>query len=604
MKFSQLVSARVVLLAAWGLSGGGAGASLVANPSFEDSYDAVWPHYGPISQWVGGNGTNRADGPFHNGGTPMADREQAAFMQGSQTLQQNISGLTAGQGYWIQFFYDARSCCGGVLDLATQWDGVTLDKISGVSFATGGAGYQFRNVPSTAAGESGALALVSSAAGDASALVDGVCLVPRGAGQIVVMNPSFEASGTPAYPGSVAAAAGWSGAGAGGAGINGGEGPFADNGVIPEQDHVAYVQGEFAIFQVLRGLVAGETYEVSFRYNARRGNAPLLQVSVDGGVLFEEKVVPVEGAGEYRRAAANFVASGTGAELRFAQVAAGDETVLLDDIQVSGVVEPIPNVQAGPGQVEVGPGLRSRAFFTVSGKRLASGPATVTLRISNEGVARLVDADASGLVALEFPAGAEDVTLSTEIEGVGRGTAVVVVEDNGGHDGVDGTVRIEGVRSLVRNASFETSALTPGVGYGAIAAWSGAVAQTGLNALGMPFFDNGLLPDRQQLAFLQGPQVLSQQVVGLVPGQRYWVQAYYNARNCCGGAVDFQVRFDGVELGAVLGVAPVGAGQPFSFFYASFVATASEGLLELAAAAVGDASLLVDAVSMVAYEEG
>lgn len=595
----------LILLAVSVLGGGIAGAGLVANPSFEDSYVEAWPHYGAIGSWAGGNGTNRAGGPFHNAGTPMADREQAAFLQGSQVLQQTISGLTAGQDYWIQFFYDARSCCGGVLDLATQWDGVTLDKISGVAFATGGEGYQFRNVPFRAAAESGTLGLVSIAAGDASALLDGVCLVPRGAGQVVVMNPSFEASGTPPYPGGVSAAAGWRGAGIGGAGINGGDGPFADNGSIPEQDHVAYLQSEFAISQVLRGLVAGETYAVSFRYNARRGNAPVLQVSLDGSPLFEEAVTAVEGGEAYRRATVNFTAAAASAELRFAQTAGGDQTVLLDDVQVSGVVvEPIPPLRAGPGQIEVGPGIRSRASFTVSGQRLASGPATVTLRMGNEGVARLVDADGSGLVTLEFPAGAEEVTLSTEIEGVGRGTTLVVVEDNGGHDGVDGTVRIEGVTSWVRNASFETSALTPGAGYGPIEAWSGAVASTGLNALGMPFFDNGILPDRQQLAFLQGPQALSQRVVGLVPGQRYGVQAYYNARNCCGGVVDFQVRFDGVALGSVPGVAPVGEGQGFAFFHAFFVASASEGLLELVSAAVGDASLLVDAVSIAPYEEG
>ncbi len=593
------------ILAASALFGGLAGAGLVANPSFEDTYSEVEPHYGAIGSWSGGSGTNRAAGPFHNGGTPMTDREQAAFLQGSQALQQTISGLTAGQDYWIQFFYDARACCGGVLDLATQWDGVALDTLSGVSFAVGGEGYKFRNVAFRAGAESGQLGLVTTAAGDATALVDGVCIVPRGAGQIVVMNPSFEASGTPPYPGMVSAAAGWRGAGVGGAGVNGGEGPFADNGAIPEQDHVAYLQGEFAIFQVVRGLVAGETYAVSFRYNARGGNAPVLQVGVDGGVIFEEAVAPVGGAGDYRRATANFTAASASAELRFAQIAAGDQTVLLDDVEVLGVVvEPIPPLRVGPGQVEVGPGIRSGATFTVSGKRLASGPARVVVRVGDERVARLVGADGSGLVELDFPASAEDVTLSVELEGVGRGTTVVVVEDNGGTDGVDGTVRIEGVTSLVRNASFETSALNVGAGYGPIAAWSGAVASTGLNALGMPFFDNGILPDRQQVAFLQGPQALSQRVVGLVPGQRYWVQAYYNARNCCGGTIDFQVRFDGAALGAVPGVAPVGAGQRFAFFSADLVAAGTEGLLELATAAAGDASVLVDAVSIVAYEEG
>ena len=79
-------------------------AGLVANPSFEENYNETWPHYGPINGWTGGSGTNRADGPFHNGGTPVTDGQQMAFIQGSTTMSQGISGLIPGQSYWIQYF--------------------------------------------------------------------------------------------------------------------------------------------------------------------------------------------------------------------------------------------------------------------------------------------------------------------------------------------------------------------------------------------------------------------------------------------------------------------------------------------------------------------
>jgi hypothetical protein len=578
-------------------------AGLVANPSFEENYNATWPHYGPINGWTGGSGTNRADGPFHNGGTPVTDGQQMAFIQGSLTMSQGISGLIPGQSYWIQYFYDSRN--GSLIDLTTKWDDVPLDTVSAVLPGTGGASYRFRNVVFTPTAAEGTLAFTTLSTGDSTGLFDGVCLVPRNPGQIVVMNPSFEASGTPPAPGTLTAAAGWTGAGTGSAGVNDAVGPFADNGLIPEQDHAAFLQSDLTISQTLRGLAVGETYAVAFRYNARTGNTPRLNVSVDGTSIFDQDVAPVGGVLAYRTGSANFTAAATTAVLSLAQTAAGDQTVLLDDIQVTGVVvEPIPNLKVGPSTVEVGPGTRGRASFTVSGKRLESGPSTVTVRIINEGVARFVDADLNGVVTLTFPQGAADTTLTTEIEGVSRGTTTMVIEDNGGHDGVDGTIVIEGVTSFVRNASFESTGPNPGIGAGVIMAWDNNLASSGINNNTMPFFDNGLVPDRGQVAYLQGSQVLSQPVKGLVSGQRYWLQAYYNARGCCGGTMDFQVRFNGTELAAIAGVVPSGAGQPFSFLNAAFTATAAEALLEFSAAAVGDASLLLDAICIVPVSDG
>src|SRR5262245_2144801 len=93
-------------------------AGFIANPSFELNYPDTWPHYGAIDSWVGGSGVNLADGPFHNGGTPIPDGKQVAFKQGSGDLAQDITGLTAGKRYWVQFYYDARACCGGSIDLS------------------------------------------------------------------------------------------------------------------------------------------------------------------------------------------------------------------------------------------------------------------------------------------------------------------------------------------------------------------------------------------------------------------------------------------------------------------------------------------------------
>ena len=574
-------------------------AGFVSNPSFEDSYNPAFPHYGASAGWAGGSGSNNASGPFHNAGTPIADRSQAAFIQGSGSLSQTISGLTPGQTYWIQFFYDARACCGGSIDLATKWDGATLETIVGVTPSTGGAGYKFRNVAFTPTSGSGTLSFLTQAAGDATVLLDGVSITRRAAGQVVVMNPGFEASATPPSPGLVSAVAGWTSTIP--MGVNNASGPYADNGSIPEQDHVGVLQGAVAISQTIKGLVPGETYAVDFRYNARTGNTPQLVVSVNGGSIFNTSVTPVGTSAAYRSGSANFVASGTTALLSFAQTAAGDHTVLLDDIRVAGVVvEPIPNLRVSPTVLEIAPGLQGAVSFTVSARRLQDGDCTIIVRTANPAVADFVGANGNGEISLTFPQGGPETTLMAQVEGVARGATSVVVVDNGGHDGVDGTVAINVVTSFVRNPSFDAGPPNPGVGYGPIPAWSNAPASSGINNGFMPFLDNGAVPDRDNVAFLQGgPQALTQQISTLVPGESYAIQAFYNARGCCGGSIDLTVRFAGVNLATVLQVPPVGAGQPFHFINVPFVAGADSGLLEFVAAAFGDASLLLDGICIV-----
>ncbi|HAB16096.1 MAG TPA: hypothetical protein PLX89_21310, partial [Verrucomicrobiota bacterium] len=170
-------------------------AGLVLNPSFEANYNDTFPHYGPIDSWQGGSGVNQSDGPFHNGGTPIPDQTRVAFMQGASSLSQDITGLVAGKRYWIQFYYDARACCGGTIDLSTLVDDVSLDKITNVKPVTGGAPYLFRNVSFSAAADFANIKLQTVNSGDATVVLDGVTLVQRDEGNVVVQNPGFEASG-------------------------------------------------------------------------------------------------------------------------------------------------------------------------------------------------------------------------------------------------------------------------------------------------------------------------------------------------------------------------------------------------------------------------
>ncbi|MFN0125259.1 MAG: DUF642 domain-containing protein [Verrucomicrobiales bacterium] len=575
-------------------------ASFVLNPSFENDYNETWPHYGPISDWVhqGGTGTNRSDGPFHNAGTPITDRDQVALLQGTGFISQTITGLTAGQTYWIQFFYDVRACCGAnAMDVTVKWNEEEIDKITGIVPVIEGNPYRFRNVAFTAAADTGTLTLATTATGDATALFDGVTIVPGDPGRVAVANPSFEASGTPPDAGYLTAGAGWTGGGTGGVGVNAAGGQFANNGSIPDQDHVVFIQGASYIEQSLRGLVSGETYSVAFRYNATTGNSPTLRVTVDGATRFEQAVTPVGGNAAYSSGSATFVAAATTAVLRLEQMVEGNQTVLIDDIRVSGVVvEPIPNLSVGPPRLELGPGQRALASFTVSGRRLETGASTVQVRIPNESVARLVDADANGIVTLVFPQGTVDTTLTTAVEGVGRGAVTLEIVDNGGHDGVDGTLIVNGVTSFLVNPSFEATGPGPGVGYSAVLSWTGG---SGINNATQPFLDNGALPDREQVAFIQGSAAMSQSIAGLIPNQRYAVQFFYNVRNCCGGTMQMTVRLAGTDVKTVSDIVAVGAGAPFYFLNVPFTPTAATTTLEIASVASGDATLLVDGFSVV-----
>ena len=154
-----------------------------------------------------------------------------------------------------------------------------------------------------------------------------------------MVNPGFEASGTPGWPGYIQPApiSGWTATGNYGVNVSG-PGPFANNGSNPEQDRVAFLQGEATLTQTVWELEDGEAYHLSFSFNARGGNKPTLNVTVNGETALEYEVNPVGDAEPYYVYVYNFTADSDVAEITFAQTAAGDNTVLLDDVRlVKGV---------------------------------------------------------------------------------------------------------------------------------------------------------------------------------------------------------------------------------------------------------------------------
>ncbi len=584
-------------------------ASFINNPSFEKNYNPTFPHYGTIQDWSGGSGVNEKGGPFHNGGTPIADRARVAFLQGNASIAQAISGLTPGETYWIQFNYDARGCCGGTVDLITKFNDVTLDQIVNVRPVTGEKPYLSRNVLFTPETDGGTLKFTTLAGGDATALLDGVTIVKRGTNDVVIINPSFEASGIVAATDEIAGAvispdkiAGWTGEGTYGV-DQFGVGVYADNGVNPDQDNVAFIQGVGALRQVIPNLSASTEYELSFAVNATGGTAPHLRVSVDGIALLDLDV-PAAGGGDYARQVVKFTPTSPSAEITFEQTIDGGDTLLLDDVRIQGaVIVPLDCIRFSPTASEMSPGQVANFTVSVDPRLLENGPATIVIRVGNPAVARLVGAAEDGRLSLTFPKGGA-ASLPFAVTGLGRGVVRVEVLDDA-KQCVQNDVTISVVTSLVRNPSFEATAAGASPGYGDILEWE-AEGGHGLNKADGPFHDNGAIPDRLQVAFIQGSGKLRQQITGLQIGKTYWLQFAYNARNCCGGTVDLAVNWDGTEIAKITGITAAGQGGAgaYPLYHVSIVPTTEAGSLEFATTAVGDATVLIDAVSLVQRNPG
>jgi hypothetical protein len=606
-------------LLALSLLGFTASAALVQNPSFESDWNPVWPHYAPpaIEGWSGGTGLNDRSldpgGPFwDNGKTP--DRNRVVFKQQNGDISQDITGLTPGQAYWIQFYYNTRGdVLSGSCGIVTRFNGVDLDTISSIQRVTAPEGtgaitvpFHHRSVEFVPDTDSGTLTFHVATEGDRTALLDAVTIVPHAADAIVVMNPSFEASGILPEVGRITnAMAGWDGTGVFGVDIAGGA--YANNGAIPDQDLVAFIEGPGSLAQTIKGMVVGSQYKLQFSCNARTGNTPHLQAKADSTVLFEGDITAVSGANPFQRKEVTFTAASDTIVLTFAQTQAGTDAVLLDDVRLIGkgaVV--LPPMQVSPARGEIAPGQIVTVSVAVPSEKLALGPADITMATSDTNILRLVGAGADGNLVLHFlQNGATTQTL--DAVGVRRGTASVNVSDSAGLT-VPNNVMVHVVESFVRNPSFEAQQAASGAGYGAVLAWS-AVGGVGLNRIDQAFAVNsGPIPDRLQVAFIQGLGSLSQELAGLTPGASYWLQFRYALRDFpdpAGPAIDLNVTLGGQPLVSIANIVPLSQTAATAYYATNvlFTPAAANATLRFATAnAKGDATLLLDAVSIIRRE--
>jgi hypothetical protein len=581
--------------------------AFVTNPSFEFNAVGGFPGYGPIDDWTGGSGLNNTNGPFSNTGVPVADRAQAAFIQHSGTLSQTISGLTPNELYWVQFWYMARNCCNGSGTLLVLFDGTQIATIPNVQ--TMDTSYQFMNVSFTPTTTNGLLEFqLEESVSDLTVNLDAVNIVQRGSNDVVLMNPSFEASGPPGGDsGEIIAPlpmAGWdwstNGTGTYGTSLIGGT--YADNGAIPDQELVGFISGPGSLSQTISRLFVGSNYQLSYFYNAQMapGTNAQMQVTAGGALLDNENVAPVGGSNPYYSNTVSFIPTNSTVTISFAQTNSGG-TLLLDNIRLTGAVAPAYSMSMSPSVLEIASSQVSTVQVTVPAGFLASssGVADVNVSLGNTTVAQIVGAGPDGVLTLQFQG--TNTIQTFQIIGLSRGGTSVQATVPAGLN-VSQLTSVSVFTSFVVNPSFEDSL----PGSSPVVAWNGGA--TVENSSG-PDFDNGVLPDRTQLAVLLGTNTLSQQIYNFTPGKNYWLQFRYNASYS-----DSQSGVDGINLNVNVGgnlvatitsILPVGTSVgdvPFYFTNLTFVPTNASELLEFdTTPTIGGTTpaLLLDAVSMV-----
>jgi len=331
------------------------------NPSFENSPipNGFGIGIGAIPGWGGGSGVNSSGQPFwDNGGT--VDSTYVGFIQGDGLLGQPTSGFQVGQTYWIQFYANARQfdqTAGGptqiptvaVYDAASTAGGAAI--VSGINITAAGGGnpFTFINVPFTAAATNGDLNLSkSSPSGQDTLLVDGFSIICRTTNDIVIQNPSFEASGTgQTFPGVVNKIAGWTLSGPGPNIINQTGGAYLDGGeVVPDGNNCLVIQGASAYSQVLHGLTVGTWYRLTLLANSRHYGAATALITIDGKTACNA-LVPTLGSQPWQVISYDFQADATDVTLSIGNTD-GSTSYFVDDVRVYAPTPVAPSIVTQP----------------------------------------------------------------------------------------------------------------------------------------------------------------------------------------------------------------------------------------------------------------
>ncbi|MGI8905628.1 MAG: LamG domain-containing protein [Candidatus Sumerlaeaceae bacterium] len=160
---------------------------------------------------------------------------------------------------------------------------------------------------------------------------------------------------------------------------------------------------------------------------------------------------------------------------------------------------------------------------------------------------------------------------------------------------------------LIVNSSFEGNPPAGSPGYGPVANWTASGANSGVNNTSGPFWDNGVTTSGTQVAFIQSPNFLAQNVAGFEANKSYELRMLVNSRRATPIKPRLRVSVAGaavVTTGPIASVSATGlagTGNTFWGVTAQFPSP-GPGTFELKIENLegsGDNTMLLDAVEIV-----
>lgn len=294
------------------------------------------------ASWTFNGSPGSGSGIVANGsgfGNPNApEGGQAAFVQGSGTITQSVSGFTSGATYKITFSAAERSGYNEAWNLK-----VGSNVIGSFNPGAGATSYVDYSATFTATAATNTLSFVGNdLAGNQDAVfIDNVriTLVPPSAADSGFETPSVGSGGYQYNPSGAPWA--FSGSGGNGSGIVGNGSGFG-NPNAPEGVQAAFIQGVATISQSIPGFVSGRTYTITFSAAQRtyENGGQTWNLKIGSTVIGSYN--PGPGATSYVDYTANFTATATTNTLTFAgtDLNTGDNTIFIDNVRIAAVEEP------------------------------------------------------------------------------------------------------------------------------------------------------------------------------------------------------------------------------------------------------------------------
>lgn len=328
----------------------------IPNYSFETPSTSTYVYGATGGSWTftassGSNGsgvtTNGSAFTASNSNAPAGT--QVGFIQGTGSIYQTITGLTAGTTYQVTLSMSQRQNSyngqvGNTVDFRVN--GTTITTFDPPQSSGAYADYTVTfTAPATSAtiGFYGTNKLATSTYPDNTAFIDNVRMISLAS--IAVPNSSFETPATTTYiygaTGGTWAFTPQSGTNGSGVATNG-SAFTSGNSNAPAGTQVAFVQGTSSVYQTITGLTVGQTYQIKVSMTQRQksggqlGNTVALEVGGTTVTTFD----PPQSSGAYADYTATFQATATSQVIGFYgtnALATGtypDNTAFLDNVRL------------------------------------------------------------------------------------------------------------------------------------------------------------------------------------------------------------------------------------------------------------------------------